>query len=124
MVLKSRNTLMSSAFVFLLVVVMLRFTGGFFEENVVRVVGSVFGGNAESIPLLDFSTINWSALNPMNWSLDGISERINQWFHDMIDSVLPATIAAVNAGVLHAAVLGRVEWLEAGVRLTKFSSAF
>lgn len=120
---KSRNTMVSSAVLFLLVVVMLRFTGGFFEENVVRVVGSIFGGNAENIPLLDFSTIDFSAINPLNWSTDGLKESINSWFHDMIDSVMPATIAAFNAGVLHMAIFGRIEFLEAGMKITKFSSA-
>lgn len=123
MVLKSRNTLVSSAVLFLLVVIMLRFTGGFFEENVVRVVGSIFGGNAENIPLLDFSTIDLSWINPLNWSMDGITEKVNLWFHDMIDSIMPATIAAFNAGVIHVSVLGRIEMLDAGMKITKFSSA-
>lgn len=123
MVLRSRNTMVSSAVVFLLVVVMLRFTGGFFEENVVRVVGSIFGGNAESVPLLDFSTIDLAWMNPLTWSMDGITESTNLWFHDMVDSVIPATVAALNAGVLHMAMMSRIELLEAGIRITKFSSS-
>lgn len=122
MVYQSRNTLIASAVLFLTVVILLRFTGGFFEENVVRVVGSIFGGNAESIPLLDFSTINFGALNPLTWSMDGITTSVNEWFHTMIDSVIPAMIYSINATVIHMAVFTRVEMFGAGIKLAKFSA--
>lgn len=122
MVLQSRNTLIASAMLFLTVVILLRFTGGFFEENVVRVVGSIFGGGAEHIPLLDFSSINLAMFNPAEWSMDNITNGINQWFHNMIDSVLPAMIYSFNATAIHMAVFTRVEMMGAGIKVAKFSS--
>lgn len=104
MVLKSRNTMVTSAVLFLLVVILLRFTGGFFEENIVRVVGSISGGSAENIPLLDFSSVNMSWLNPSNWSMDDFTSGINEWLHEMIDSVLPAVINTVNIGAITALI--------------------
>lgn len=121
MVLKSRNTLVLSAFLFLAVVVMLRISGGFFEENAVRVVGSIFGASAENIPLLDFSTVNVSWLNPAEWSADGLTENINSWLHSMIDSVLPAFIYIFNASMIHLAVITRAEWLGLAGVVTKGS---
>lgn len=120
--LKSRNTMVASAVLFLAVVVLLRFTGGFFEDNVVRVVGSIFGGNAESIPLLDFSNFSFASLNPAEWSTAGITEGVNQWFHNMIDSVLPAMIYSFNATVIHMAVFSRIELMGAGIKIAKFSA--
>lgn len=110
MVLKSRNTMVTSAVLFLLVVILLRFTGGFFEENIVRVVGSISGGSAENIPLLDFSSVNLSWLNPANWSMDQFMTGVNEWLHEMIDSVLPAVINTVNLGAI-AAIATRVKLL-------------
>lgn len=110
MVLKSRNTLVLSAFLFLAVVIMLRLSGGFFEENAVRVIGSIFGASAENVPLLDFSTVNVSWLNPAEWTTDGITQDINTWLHTMIDSVLPAFIYMFNASMIHLAVITRAEW--------------
>lgn len=100
MVLKSRNTMVASALLFLLVVILLRLSGGLFEENIVRVVGSIFGGNAENIPLIEVGSIDLSWINPANWSLDGITSGINDWMHDMVDSVLPAVINMVNVGAI------------------------
>ncbi|MCR6108701.1 hypothetical protein HXA34_20605 [Salipaludibacillus agaradhaerens] len=98
--LKSRNTMVASAVLFLLVVVLLRIAGGFFEDNIVRVIGAIFGGSAENIPLLDFSTIDFSWMNPSNWSMEEFTSGVNQWLHDMIDSVLPAFINTLNIGAI------------------------
>ncbi|MED4128486.1 PRD domain-containing protein [Shouchella miscanthi] len=92
MVLKSRNTMVVSAVLFLIVVILLRFAGGLFEDNIAMFIGSIFGGNAESVPLIDFSSINLSWLNPSEWSMGDAMSSINAWLHDMIDSVLPAMI--------------------------------
>lgn len=100
MLLKSRNTLVVSAVLFLLVVILLRLTSGFIEDNIVRVIGSIAGGAAESIPLIDFGTIDLSWINPMNWSFDGIATNVNEWLHTMIDSVLPAFIHTMNLGAI------------------------
>ncbi|MCC2252095.1 hypothetical protein JUJ52_19375 [Virgibacillus sp. AGTR] len=102
MVLKSRNTMVASAVLFLLVVILLRCAGGFVEDNIVRVVGSIFGGSAENIPLIDFSSIDLSWINPANWSMDEIISGVNQWLHDIIDSILPAVINTLNIGVITA----------------------
>lgn len=112
MVLKSRNTMVTSAVLFLLVVILLRFTGGFFEDNIVRVVGSIFSGNAENIPLLDFSSVDVSWLNPANWSMDEFMTGVNEWLHNLIDSVLPAVINTVNLGAI-TAMLARTKLLGA-----------
>lgn len=122
MVLKSRNTMITSAILFLLVVILLRFTGGFFEDNMVRVVGAIFGGSAENIPLLDFSSINMSWLNPANWSLNEIMTNINGMFHDIIDSVLPAVINMINMGAISAIAI-RVKLLSAVSSAAKFAPA-
>jgi hypothetical protein len=100
MVLKSRNTMVTSAVLFLLVVILLRFTGGFFEDNIVRVIGSISGGSAENIPLFDFSSVDVSWLNPTNWSMEQFMTGVNGWLHNMIDSVLPAVINTVNLGAV------------------------
>jgi len=92
--------MVTSAVLFLLVVILLRFTGGFFEDNIVRVVGSISGGSAENIPLLDFSSLDMSWLNPANWSVDQFTSGLNEWLHDMIDSVLPAVINTINLGAI------------------------
>lgn len=104
MLLKSRNTMVVSAVLFLLVVILLRLSGGFFEDNIVRVVGSIFGGSAEEVPLLDFSSVNLSWMNPANWSIDDVTSGVNQWLHDVIDSILPAVINTINAGAIAAAI--------------------
>lgn len=112
MVLKSRNTMVTSALLFLLVVILLRFSGGFFEDNIVRVVGSISGGNAENIPLINFSSVDMSWLNPADWSMDKFTSGINEWLHEMIDSILPAVINTVNVGAI-AAIITRVKLLGA-----------
>lgn len=96
LLLKSRNTLVISAVLFLVVVVLLRLSAGFLGDNVVRIVGAIFAGKAENIPLLDFGTINLEWLDPSTWSMDGVTSNINQWLHEMIDSVLPAVISLFN----------------------------
>lgn len=113
MVLKSRNTMVTSALLFLGVVILLRFSGAFLEDNVVRVVGSIFGGSAENVPLLDFSTVNVSWLDPTQWSTDSLAESVNGWMHGMIDAVLPAVIYAFNASMIHFAVITRADALAA-----------
>lgn len=122
MVLKSRNTMVTSAVLFLLVVILLRFTGGFFEDNIVRVVGSIFGGTAENIPLLDFSSINMAWANPSNWSLSELMSNINGMMHDIIDSVLPAFINTINIGVI-SAVATRAKLISAVTSAAKFAPA-
>lgn len=122
MLFKSRNTMVTSAVLFLIVVILLRVTGGFLEENIVRVVGSIFAGNAENIPLIDFSSMNFAWLNPESWSLHGIAENINGWAHNMIDSVLPAFINTVNIATI-TAVLTRTKLLSVVVSATKFAPA-
>lgn len=118
MVLKSRNTMVTSAVLFLLVVILLRFTGGFFEENIVRVVGSISGGSAENIPLLDFSSVDTSWMNPANWSMDGFMSSVNEWLHDVIDSILPAVINTVNVGAV-TAIVARAKLLGAATTAAK-----
>ncbi|MGX1195887.1 hypothetical protein [Metabacillus sp. SLBN-84] len=122
MVLKSRNTMVTSAVLFLLVVILLRFTGGFFEDNIVRVVGSISGGNAENIPLLDFSSVNMSWLNPSNWSTEEFASAINGWLHDMIDSVLPAFIHMTNVGLI-TTIAFRAQLISAAVAVGKVAPA-
>lgn len=102
--------MVTSAVLFLLVVILLRFTGGFFEDNIVRVIGSISGGNAENIPLFDFSSVNLSWMNPANWSMDQFMTGVNEWLHEMIDSVLPAVINTVNLGAI-AAIVTRAKLL-------------
>lgn len=109
----SRNTLVASAFVFLAVVLLLRLSGGFFEDNIVRVTGAIFGGNAENIPLLDFSSIDVSWLNPAEWSNLNAQETFNTWLHETIDVVIPATISALNVAVIHWIALVRADVLGA-----------
>ena len=122
MLLKSRNTMVTSAVLFLLVVILLRFTGGFFEENIVRVIGSIAGGTAENIPLLDFSSVDLSWMNPTGWSTDGLTTFVNQWFHDVIDSVLPAFINTLNVGAL-AAFLTRSQMIGLAATAAKTAPA-
>ncbi|WP_142301352.1 hypothetical protein [Shouchella clausii] len=69
-----------------------------------RVIGSIFGGSAENIPLIDFGSVDLSWMNPANWSMGEIMSGVNQWFHDMIDSVLPAFINTLNIGAITALV--------------------
>lgn len=122
MLLKSRNTMVTSAVLFLLVVILLRFTGGFFEENIVRVIGSIAGGSAENIPLLDFSSVNFSSLNPANWSMDGFTLSINEWLHNMIDSILPAFINTLNVGAI-TTILTRTKLLSLAATAAKTAPA-
>lgn len=110
MVLRSRNTMVTSAVLFLLVVILLRFTGGFFEDNIVRVIGTISGGSAENVPLLDFSSLDVSWLNPADWSMSEFMTGVNEWLHDMIDSVLPAVINTINLGAI-AAIVTRAKLL-------------
>lgn len=114
--------MVTSAVLFLLVVILLRFTGGFFEENIVRVVGSISGGTAENIPLLDFSTVDTSRLNPSNWSMDKFMTGVNEWMHDVIDSVLPAMINTINIGAI-TAVLTRGKLLSVMATAAKAAPA-
>jgi len=102
--------MVTSAVLFLLVVILLRFTGGFFEDNIVRVIGSISGGSAENVPLLDFSSLDVSWLNPADWSMSEFMTGVNEWLHDMIDSVLPAVINTINLGAI-AAIATRAKLL-------------
>lgn len=113
MLLKSRNTMVASAIVFLGVVILLRFTGIVVEDNIARIAGSVFAGNAESIPLIELQSINTAWFDPSVWSMDTVTQAINTWLHDVIDSVLPAVIYTLNASVIHFAIITRVEWVGA-----------
>lgn len=110
-----------SAVLFLIVVVLLRLSGGFLGDNVVRIVGAITGGNAENIPLLDFSSIDVSWLNPANWSLDGITEGINEWLHEVVDSVLPAMINTLSISMFHVIVIARTNILSATAGLVKIT---
>lgn len=105
----SRNTLVASAFVFLAVVLLLRLSGGFFEDNIVRVTGAIFAGNAENIPLLDFSTIDLSWMQPDQWQHMNPQESFNLWLHDTIDVVIPAAISASNVIVVQWIVIARAD---------------
>lgn len=104
LLLKSRNTLVISAVLFLIVVLLLRLSAGFLGDNVVRIVGAIFAGKAENIPLLDFGTIDMSWLNPTSWSMDDVTSNVNQWLHEMIDSVLPAVIGSLNMTMTQAII--------------------
>ncbi|WP_078598401.1 hypothetical protein [Evansella clarkii] len=123
--LKSRNTMVTSAVLFLLVVILLRFAGGFFEDNVVRIVGAILGGNAEKIPILDFSSVNLSWMNPANWSMDEFASGINQWLHEMVDSILPAFIGTLNAGAVATTVsaITRTQLYSAATTVAKVAPA-
>lgn len=121
LLLKSRNTMVISAVVFLIIVILLRLSGGFLGDNIERIVGAIFAGNAEKIPLLDFSSTDWSWLNPSEWSVDNIKEGINQWLHDMIDSVFPAVINTLNIAMINFIVIARVTMVTATTNLAKAS---
>lgn len=97
---ESRNTLLFSSFLFLGVVLLLRLSGSFFEENIVQVLGSVFGARAENVPVFSMDMIDFSALNPMAWSFENVKADINLRMHDFIDSVLPAFISTMNVGAI------------------------
>lgn len=123
MVEKSRNTLLASAFVFLGIVLLLRLSGGFFEDNAVRVVGAIFGSSAEKVPLIQVEQISLASLgvDPSVWSLDAFKTSINSWTHEMVDTVLPATIYSLNAMMIHMVSMMRVEVLTASIKLSKMS---
>lgn len=110
-----------SAVVFLIIVILLRLSGGFLGDNIERIVGAIFAGNAEKIPLLDFSSTDWSWLNPSEWSVDNIKEGINQWLHDMIDSVFPAVINTLNIAMINFIVIARVTMVTATTNFAKAS---
>lgn len=107
--LKSRNTLVATAIFFIIIVLVLKFASGFFESNVERVMGAILGGKAESIPLIDFGSIDLSWLNPANWSTEGIRDAINEKAHEIVDSILPAVIHMANLAVIQFAVVLRAE---------------
>lgn len=96
LMLKSRNMMVVTALLFLFVVIMLRASGGLLEDNIARVVGSIFGGSAETIPVFepDVSSIAW--LNPTGWEPSGWLTKINDWAHNVVDSILPAFIHTFN----------------------------
>lgn len=114
----SRNTLVASALVFLAVVLLLRLSGGFFGDNIVRVTGAIFAGNAENIPLLDFSTIDVSWLNPAEWGNMNLQESFNSWIHETVDVVIPAAISMMNVAVVHWIALVRADILGAVMLFT------
>lgn len=124
LVLKSRNTLVISAMVFLIIVILLRLSGGFLADNIERITGAIFAGNADKIPLLDFSSIDFSWLNPANWSVSGIKEAINEWLHDMVDSVLPAVINSVTIAMANVIVVAKTSAMTNALKLGKMSSWF
>lgn len=126
MVEKSRNTLLASAFVFLGIVLLLRLSGGFFEDNAVRVVGAIFGGSAEKVPLIEFDGISLASLGIDfgAWSLGDFTSGINAWTHEMVDTVMPAVIYSFNAMMIHAIAMMRVEVLTASVKLSKVTWFF
>lgn len=109
MVIGSRNTLLASAFVFLGVVILLRLSGNFVEDNIVAVTGAIFAGRAEDIPLLelDFSSLDVSWLNPTTWSTFDIRGSVNDWMHETIDVVMPATISTLGYVVVQSALIFR-----------------
>lgn len=104
---------MASALVFLAVVLLLRLSGGFFGDNIVRVTGAIFAGNAENIPLLDFSTVDVSWLNPAEWGNMNLQESFNSWLHETIDVVIPAAISMMNVAVVHWIAMVRADVLGA-----------
>lgn len=103
--LKSRNTMLTSAVLFLIIVILLRCAGGFFEDNITGFIGSIFGTKAENVPVIDFASMDVSWLNPAEWSMGDVMSGVNQWLHDMIDSVLPAFISVVNVGMITAIIV-------------------
>ena len=109
MVTKSANTLVASAFVFLFAVLLIKFGGAFFENNVAQAVASISG--AESVPLFEFKTpdIDWEKWNPTSWDTEEIREGINRWVHDIVDKVLPAAMYAANAALLSLYITARLK---------------
>lgn len=121
LLLKSRNTMVISAVVFLIIVILLRLSGVLLGDNINRIVGAIFAGNAEKIPLLDFSSTDWSWLNPSEWSVDNIKEGINQWLHHMIDSVFPAVINTLNIAMINFIVIAKATTATTTTNLAKAS---
>ena len=109
--LKSRNALLTSAIMFLIIIIALRLMSDVFEDSFLGIINLTLGDKAEGVPLIDWSSLSW--MNPGNWSLDGLPETINGWVHDMVDSILPAGMLMFEATTLYAIVLMRTK--EAGV---------
>lgn len=105
--LKSRNALLTSAIMFFIIVIVLRLMSDVFEDSFLGVINLTLGDKAEGVPLIDWSSLSW--MNPGNWSLDGLTENINGWVHDMVDAILPAGMLMLEATTLYAIVLMRTE---------------
>lgn len=105
--LKSRNAVLTSAIMFLIVVIALRLLNGVFEDSFLGIINLTLGDKAEGVPLIDWSSLSW--MNPGNWSLDGLSENINGWVHDLVDSVLPAVVYMFEITTLYAIILMRTK---------------
>jgi hypothetical protein len=105
--LKSRNALLTSAIMFLIIVIVLRLMSGVFEDSFLGIINLTLGDKAEGVPLIDWSSLSWMIL--ANWSLDGLSESVNGWVHDMVDAILPAGMLMLEATTLHAIALMRAE---------------
>lgn len=105
--LKSRNTLVISAVLFLLVVILLRLSSLLIKDNVVGIVEAIVGGNMENIKIIDFASIDFSWIHPSNWSIDAITETLNRWMHDLIDNVMPAAISALNLTLVNVALVAK-----------------
>lgn len=105
--LKSRNAVLTSAIMFLIVVIALRLLNGVFEDSFLGIINLTLGDKAEDVPLIDWSSLSW--MNPSNWSLDGLRESINGWVHDLVDSVLPAIIYTLEFTTLYLIILMRTK---------------
>lgn len=109
------------AILFLIIVILLRFTGNVVSHNVVGIVGAMFGEKAESVPLLSFQSVDFSGLNPANWSPDHMMTGINEWLHKVIDTVLPAVIQVMTISMVHAVVIARMDVVTATIKVTRFA---
>lgn len=105
--LKSRNAVLTSAIMFLIVVIALRLLNGVFEDSFLGLINITLGDKAEGVPLIDWSSLSW--MDPGNWSMDGLTESINGWVHDLVDSVLPAMIYMIEITTMYAVILMRTQ---------------
>ena len=96
MFLRTRNTAVITAILFLIVVIVLRVVANVFGSNIEQMVGAIFAGSAEDIQVFDLGSIDLSWLNPETWSFDEIASGLNAWFHSIVDAVFPAVISSVS----------------------------
>lgn len=107
--LRSRNTLIMFAILFLVMTVTFKFLVGFIVDNIIIYTGTIMetGTFDPAIFEVGWDKIDFSQLNPTRWNFNELKQSINGNLHEIVDLIAPALINIMSMVMAQTAFLKR-----------------